>query len=51
MKKDSFWGSTKGDSLSIDLKETAKSVVKGVVVLGIGIPLLLGASSILGGGE
>lgn len=42
-------GSKRKDPLDIDFKETAKSVVKGVIVLAVGIPLLLGVTDIIGG--
>jgi len=42
-------GNKKRDPLDIDIKETGKSIVKGVIVLAVGVPLLLGASSLLGG--
>lgn len=47
--KENFWKSDKKDPLSIDLKETTKAVVKGALVLGIGLPILLGVSNIIGG--
>lgn len=48
--KEDFWGfkNTK-DSLSIDIKETRKSIVKGAVTLAIGIPLLLGLTNLING--
>lgn len=37
------------DPLKVNIKEVAKDVVKGAVVLGIGVPLLVGLSDIIGG--
>jgi hypothetical protein len=34
---------------SNDTKENVKTIVKGAIVLGIGIPLLVGLSSLIGG--
>lgn len=49
--RDNFWISSKKDPLSIDLKETTKSLVKGALVIGIGIPLLLGLTKLVGGNK
>jgi len=44
-------GGMKKDPLSINLKETTKSIVKGIVTLGIGIPILVGISKSIGAEE
>lgn len=51
MKEDFFGSKNKGrkDPLDIDFKETTKSIVKGVIFLGIGVPLLTGIANSLGG--
>lgn len=37
------------DPLNLDIKETTKNVIKGVVILGIGIPLISSLSNLIGG--
>ena len=37
------------DPLAIDFKETTKTLVKGAVVIGIGIPIVLGLTKLVGG--
>lgn len=37
------------DPLTIDFKETTKTLVKGAIVIGIGIPMVLGLTKLMGG--
>ena len=48
---DNFWGTDKKDPLKIDIKETSKTILKGAIAIGIGIPLLTGLASLIGGSE
>lgn len=40
LKKD--WRKNKRDPLSLDIKETTKTIVKGAIIIGLGIPLISG---------
>jgi hypothetical protein len=44
-------GNGKKDPLDISLVETGKSLVKGAIVLGLGIPILLGITDLVGGAD
>lgn len=44
-------GNKNKDPLDINIKETGKAIVKGAIVIAIGIPLILGLGSLLGGGD
>ncbi len=37
------------DPLAIDFKETTKTLVKGAIVIGVGIPIALGIIKLTGG--
>jgi len=39
------------DPLKINFKDTTKTLIKGAIVLGIGIPLVSGLTSLIGGSE
>jgi len=39
------------DPLKIDFKDTTKTLIKGAVILGIGIPLVSSLASLVGGSD
>lgn len=39
------------DPLAIDFKDTTKSLVQGAVIIGLGIPLVVGLSKLVGGSK
>lgn len=49
MTKDALGVKNTKDPLKIDFKETTKDILKGAIVLAIGIPLLTGLADLING--